>query len=72
MQAHLPAAGLCGSCRHARIVGNDRGSTFVLCERSTTDPAFPRYPRLPVVTCAGFEAQPSVRPDEPGPPDRRP
>ncbi len=28
---------------------------FLLCRRSITDPAFPRYPRLPVVECAGFE-----------------
>jgi hypothetical protein len=33
-----------------------RGSTFRLCERSATDPRFPRYPALPVVRCAGFES----------------
>ena len=32
-----------------------RGSRFVLCERSRTDPRFPRYPPLPVLRCAGFE-----------------
>jgi hypothetical protein len=50
-----PPAGLCDSCRHQRVVRNTRGSTFSLCERSKTDPAFPRYPRLPVVECAGHE-----------------
>ena len=50
-----PPAGLCDSCRHQRVVPNTRGSTFSLCERSKTDPAFPRYPRLPVTECAGYE-----------------
>lgn len=51
------AAGLCASCQHARIMTNDRGREFVLCERSKSDPNFPRYPRLPVLQCAGYEAQ---------------
>jgi hypothetical protein len=37
------------------VVRNTRGSSFSLCERSRSDPAFPRYPRLPVLECAGFE-----------------
>jgi hypothetical protein len=49
-----PPAGLCDRCRHQRLVRNTRGSTFSLCELSRTDPAFPRYPRLPVKSCAGF------------------
>ena len=47
--------GLCGLCRHSRVVQTARGSIFRLCERSTTDPRFPRYPNLPVLSCAGFE-----------------
>jgi hypothetical protein len=50
-----PAAGLCDSCRHQRLIRNTRGSTFSLCERSRTDPGYPRYPRLPVRTCRGHE-----------------
>jgi hypothetical protein len=46
--------GLCAACRHARIVRSKR-STFWLCERSRTDPRFPRYPNLPVLRCVGFE-----------------
>jgi hypothetical protein len=53
--ASRPEAGLCDSCAHQRIVGNTRGSRFSLCERSRTDPAFPRYPRLPVTDCVGYE-----------------
>lgn len=52
--------GLCASCRHAREVVNDRGSTFVFCQKSQTDPAFPRYPRLPVVACTGYEVRGST------------
>ena len=50
-----PPAGLCDSCRHQRIVRNTRGSSFSLCERSRTEPEYPRYPRLPVTECAGHE-----------------
>ena len=50
-----PPAGLCDRCRHQRIVRNTRGSAFSLCERSKTEPRFPKYPRLPVVRCEGFE-----------------
>jgi hypothetical protein len=50
-----PPAGLCGRCRHQRLVPNTRGSVFSLCERSRTDKRFPRYPRIPVGSCVGFE-----------------
>lgn len=53
--APAPPAGLCDGCRHRRLVGSAR-STFLRCGRADTDPAFPRYPRLPVVACAGFDA----------------
>jgi hypothetical protein len=36
-------------------VRNTRGSSFSLCMRSREDPAFPRYPRLPVLACPGYE-----------------
>ena len=54
------SAGLCDTCRHQRLVSNTRGSTFSLCERSRTDPAFPRYPRLPVLACRGYEPRASA------------
>jgi hypothetical protein len=47
--------GLCANCVHARIVRSDRGSIFYRCGLSDTDPAFPKYPRLPVLNCAGYE-----------------
>jgi hypothetical protein len=37
-------------------VPNTRGSVFSLCRLSRTEPErFPRYPRLPVLECAGYE-----------------
>ena len=56
------SAGLCARCVHARAIATRRGSTFVLCQASQTDPRLERYPRLPVVRCHGFE------PDEAGEP----
>lgn len=47
--------GLCESCRFQRVVRNTRGSVFSLCLRSKDDPAYPRYPRIPVLACGGFE-----------------
>ena len=48
-------AGLCATCRFARVIVSDRGSRFVLCERSKTDPAFSRFPPLPVNACSGYD-----------------
>jgi hypothetical protein len=56
-----PGAGLCDACRHQKLVGNTRGSVFSLCLRSRTDPRFPRYPRLPVAECPGYEGAPSAK-----------
>ena len=50
-------AGLCATCQHQQIVRNTRGSTFSLCRRSKTEPEYPRYPRLPVAACRGWEAR---------------
>jgi len=52
---HPSNGGLCDSCRHQQLVPNTRGSVFSLCLRSRLDPAFPRYPRLPVLACRGHE-----------------
>jgi hypothetical protein len=49
-------SGLCGSCLHARVQRNARGSTFWRCARADTDSRFRRYPPLPVLRCEGHEA----------------
>ena len=47
-------AGLCADCRHAVTITSDRGAAFVRCDLSKTDERFPRYPRLPMLSCAGY------------------
>ena len=55
-------AGLCDTCVHQRLVNNTRGSSFSLCRRSKDEPErFPRYPRIPVRDCAGYEPGVSSR-----------
>jgi hypothetical protein len=46
--------GLCATCRHASVLAS-RSSVFLRCGRAEVDPTFPRYPRLPVVACRGYE-----------------
>lgn len=48
-------AGLCGGCLHVQVISSDRGSRFYMCRRSQSDPRFPRYPVIPVLSCVGFE-----------------
>jgi hypothetical protein len=57
--------GLCGTCVHLRLLRSPR-STFARCAKAERDPAFPRYPRLPVVACAGH--RPAPREEAPAPP----
>ena len=47
--------GLCDSCVHRREIKSDRGSVFTMCQRGLREPQYPKYPRLPVLRCAGFE-----------------
>jgi hypothetical protein len=58
-QAVTGRAGLCASCAHEEIVRSARGSEFILCRLSRTDPRFPRYPPLPVVACPGYVRAPN-------------
>jgi hypothetical protein len=52
-----PDAGLCADCQNAREIRSSRGSVFYLCEYSAIDPAYPKYPRLPVLKCAAYRQQ---------------
>jgi hypothetical protein len=58
-EAGIPA-GLCADCLHARRIESERGSVFVMCQLSATDVNFAKYPRLPVLSCAGY-----LRKDQP-------
>jgi hypothetical protein len=53
-------AGLCSQCQHARLIESSKGSVFLLCELSKTDPQFSKYPRLPILACDGYERRPSA------------
>lgn len=53
------AIGLCLRCRHSTTIKSARDTVFYLCELSKTDPRFPKYPRLPVLACGGFEERES-------------
>ncbi len=48
-------AGLCADCVHAKKIRSERGSEFILCQLSASDPNFAKYPRLPVLQCDGYE-----------------
>lgn len=50
--------GLCASCAHVNLITSDRGSRFYQCRRGLHDPAFPKYPVLPVRHCRGYEEKP--------------
>lgn len=49
--------GLCASCEHLQLLASKR-SVFVRCGLADTDPAFARYPPLPVRACSGFRPEP--------------
>jgi len=55
--------GLCIDCRHARIMRSDREAVYYRCSLAATDPRFPKYPRLPVLNCPGYEPS---QPDDAG------
>jgi len=57
---HIANPGLCANCQCKRQIQSDRGSIFYFCERSKTDPNFPKYPRLPVLQCAGYDPSPAA------------
>jgi hypothetical protein len=53
-----PRLGLCGDCIHARLIESNKGSQFLLCQLSQSDPTFAKYPRLPVLACSGYSPRP--------------
>lgn len=48
-------AGDCLDCRHARAIRHPHGGLpYYLCGYASLDPAYPKYPRLPVQNCPAF------------------
>ena len=54
-EAGGPPRGLCDSCLHQRLVPNTSRFGLLALRASRDDPAYPRYPRLPVAACPGHE-----------------
>jgi hypothetical protein len=47
--------GLCAVCQHAKLNETRRGTAYLRCTRAAWDSRLPRYPRLPVTQCVGFD-----------------
>ena len=47
--------GLCSACQYPKLNQTRRGTVYLRCGRAEWDSTLPRYPRLPVTQCAGFE-----------------
>jgi hypothetical protein len=60
MNAAVHSLGLCIGCIHARLIESAKGSQFMLCRLSETDPRFAKYPPLPVLTCSGYLRKPAI------------
>jgi hypothetical protein len=61
ISSNTPAVGLCATCVNMKPIRSDRGSLFYRCLLSDKNPAFPKYPRLPVLRCVGWQ---SIEPDK--------
>jgi hypothetical protein len=46
---------LCATCAWLREIVTAKGSRFLLCKLSQSNPAYPKYPAQPVVQCAGYK-----------------
>jgi hypothetical protein len=46
---------LCETCAWMREIVTAKGSRFLLCQLSQTNPAYPKYPSQPVVRCDGYQ-----------------
>lgn len=55
MRVLLPLVNLCPACRHARVITTGKGSRFLLCRLSESDPRSLKYPPQPLLRCRGYE-----------------
>ncbi len=49
-----PDPGLCAQCAFVHRNETRKGTVYWRCTRALTDPRYPKYPRLPVLSCPGF------------------
>jgi hypothetical protein len=45
---------LCENCIHMKPIVSGKGAVFVQCRKHFEDASYPKYPRVPVLQCAGF------------------
>jgi hypothetical protein len=50
-----PEVGLCVTCVFARPIDSAKRSRFWLCGLHDENPSYPKYPRLPVLHCHGYQ-----------------
>ena len=60
MTEERAAVGLCFTCRHSRAVTTPR-ARYWLCRLAARDPRFEKYPRLPMLSCPGYEPREEAR-----------
>lgn len=53
--AHDDRLGLCARCIHAQHILSANGGRFILCLHAKINNDFPKYPRLPMITCEAYE-----------------
>lgn len=46
---------LCVTCTLMREIVTPRGSRFLLCQLSQTNPNFAKYPPQPIIRCGGYQ-----------------
>jgi hypothetical protein len=51
---------LCETCQNMRQVITPKRSRFLLCQLSTTNAEYPKYPPQPVVRCDGYQPSDSA------------
>src|SRR5437879_11973323 len=55
---------LCETCQRMRAVITPKGSRFLLCHLSTSNPNYPKYPPQPIVRCEGYPPSEAVQATE--------
>lgn len=48
-------AGLCADCANAKKLRTKIDAVIYLCGLAAVQAKFPKFPRLPVLACAGYE-----------------
>ena len=51
---------LCERCAWMRRIETPKGSTFLLCQLSSEDPRYAKYPAQPKLECSGYRAREST------------